>query len=88
MLAVQSSKAFVSVIGVCRRSDGGSPAVQTIEEYMPVGPLLRAVTLNDALEYFISKTDAVAELQRVDSFKVNGHELLHTFIDQPAPTQV
>jgi hypothetical protein len=60
--------------------------VLTIEESMPVGPILRASTLDEAVRYFLSKTDVVAELHRVDSFKVNGHELLHTFLDQPPPS--
>ena len=72
-------KGFVSVEALCLRPGDASPAVHTIEEFVPLGPILSAKTLNDALEYFLSKTDIVAEIEEVRSFKVNGRELLPTF---------
>ena len=77
---MSSPDVLVSVVGVCLRAEDSSPTVQTLEEYMSLTPLLTAVTLNEAIAYFLSNTDTVAEIQEVHSFKVDGHEFLHTFL--------
>ena len=76
---VNTPYVFVSVEALCLLPGDPSPTVRIIEEYMPVGPIFRAETLKEAVDYFLSMTDVTTNVQEVRSFKVNGHELLHTF---------
>ena len=77
---MKTPNAVVALTALCVRSGEKLPVELTIEEQMPVGPILGAATLDDAVEYFLSNTDTVCDIIEVRSFKVNGRELLHTFV--------
>ena len=48
---------------------------------MPLDEILTAPTLADAIEHFLRHTDIVTAAEDVRSFKVEGHEIIGTFID-------
>jgi hypothetical protein len=52
-----------------------------IEERVPLKGILDAPTLADAVEHVLHHTDIVLEAEDVTSFKVDGHEIISTFID-------
>jgi hypothetical protein len=77
---VNSSNVFVSVEALCVRDGDTSSAIHTLEGHTPAGPILAAFTLDDAIQYFLCATDIIVDIREVRSFKVDGHELLHTFL--------
>ena len=73
------SRVLVSILATI--STGRESTAQTlIEEHMPMGGILRAVDLDEATGYFLSQSGHSHKFETIHSFKVNGHELIHTFL--------
>src|SRR4051812_36155836 len=75
------SRASVSITAVFAFPGEREMRRATVDEYVKVKPLLNAPTLRDALTLFLAQTDVVLAASEVESFKINGHEILNTFID-------
>jgi hypothetical protein len=75
-----SASAVVRIEAMCRKARDKSPSMMVLEERMPVKVFLTATTIGEAMNYFIACTDLVEEIGEVRSLKVDGHELVRTFI--------
>jgi hypothetical protein len=63
----------------------GVHRVTTVEEPMALKEILNAPTLADAVKHFLANTDAVSDAAEVTSFRVDGREIIATFIEPPKP---
>jgi hypothetical protein len=75
------SRATVSVTAIFAFPGETDMRRATVDEYVRVRPLLNAPTLRDAMTFFLAQTDVVLAADGIESFKINGHEILNTFID-------
>src|SRR6478672_10531869 len=75
------SRATVSVTAIFTFPGESEMRRATIDEDVRVRPLLNAPTLRDAMTFFLAQTDVVLAADEIESFKINGHEILNTFID-------
>jgi len=75
------SRATVSVTAIFAFPGENDMRRATVDEYVRVRPLLNAPTLRDAMTFFLAQTDIVLAADAIESFKINGHEILNTFID-------
>jgi len=70
----------VRIEATCVKLGGNRARPMVLEEKLDIAPILRAKTLSDATKYFISATGMVQTIADVRSFKIDGHEMLGTFI--------
>ena len=75
-----SDTVLVCIEALCKLAGEDLPRTHSIEEHLPMTAILEARKLDDAVRYFLSRTDTVDEILEVHSFTVNGHEFLHTFM--------
>jgi hypothetical protein len=71
----------IRIEALCTKLDGKPPTAMVVEESMPIAPVLQARTLAEATNYFLAQTDIVEAIDQVTSLKIDGHELLGTFME-------
>jgi hypothetical protein len=81
ILATSEIVGSIRIEAMCTRLDGNPPKPMVVEESMPIAPILQARTVAEATNYFLGRSDVVSGIDKVTSLKIDGHELLGTFME-------